>query len=83
MKWLFFLALCSPVNQICSENYSNNKLYDDFYGCIQGGVVKSLEIIKNTDRQEFNKNKISIQLYCQAVNEDHTYKTTKQGLKLS
>lgn len=83
MKWLFFLALCSPVDQICSKNYSDNKLYDDFYGCIQSGVVKSLEIIENTDRQEFNKNKISIQLYCQAVNEDYTNKSSKKGFKLS
>lgn len=83
MAWAVFMAICSGITGICSGTYSLKETYTDYYSCIKSGSSKVVEIIDNIDRKDFNEDKIIVRFYCQEIDEDQTYKSTKKGFKLS
>ena len=62
MKWVYLMALCSSLSGECTNTYTDDTRYGDFYSCVKAGTAKSLEILENIDKEDFNKKKLSIRL---------------------
>ena len=82
MKWIALVAICSSLSGECTKTYSDNILYDTFYDCVVNGTAKSLDILKNIDKDEFNKNKLGIRLNCKRINEDQVNQSTIPSYKV-
>lgn len=82
MKWIVIIAICSNLSGECTPNHTDNVVYDNFRDCVIAGTEKGLEIMKNLDKDDFNKNKLGIRLHCKRINEDQTNKSTIPSYKV-
>ncbi len=82
-KFALFLMICSSVENVCTDPYSDYFKYEDFHSCFSSGVNNVIDIVNKFDKKEFNKDRIVIRFYCKEINEDSTNNTSIQNITIS
>ena len=70
MKFALVIYICSSLHQVCMPELKAGE-FDSLYDCGIAGYEKAANVLKNINREDFNKEQLLVSFICAEVKNDN------------
>lgn len=70
MKFALVIYICSSLHQVCMPELKAGK-FDSLYDCGIAGYEKAGKVLRNINREDFNKEQLLVSFICSEIKNDN------------